>query len=456
MAVPILAKIGAGIRKAFGLSPLVDQRGSWWPIVREPYTGAWQRNQEWSVDTVAAYHAVYRCITLIANDIGKLQARIVEADDDGIWQERDIPAYSPVLRRPNRYQNHIQFKQWWITCKLFRGNTYALKARDNRGVVIALYILDPNRVTVLVSPDGSIFYRLSGDNLSGIEPGTLEVPASEIIHDRMNCLFHPLIGVSPLFAAGLAADQGLRIQQDSQTFFANAAQPGGVLTAPGAISDETAARLKAYFAENFTGTNSGNVAIAGDGLKFEAMRLSSVDSQLIEQLKWTAEVVCSCFGVPAYKAGVGPWPANANVEAADQAYYGQCLQILIEEFELSMDDGLGLEWQKDKRGVELDLDGLLRMDTATQMATLKVGVDGTMITPNEARKKLNLPPKKGGDALYKQQQDYSIEALAERDADKPFSKPTTPAPSQQQTATDEDDEVDVDEEAVRSFEESLT
>ena len=452
MGFPILAKIGAGIRKAFGLSPLVDQRGSWWPIVREPFTGAWQRNQEWTVDSVAAYHAVYRCITLIANDIGKLQARIVEADSDDIWVERDVAAFSPVLRRPNRYQNHIQFKQWWITCKLFRGNTYALKARDNRGVVTSLYILDPNRVTVLVSPDGSIFYRLSGDNLSGIEEGTLEVPASEIIHDRMNCLFHPLIGVSPLFAAGLAADEGLRMQQDSQTFFANAAQPGGVLTAPGAISDETAARLKAYFADNFTGTNAGNIAIAGDGLKFEAMRLSSVDSQLIEQLRWTAEVVCGCFGVPAYKAGVGPWPANANVEAADQAYYSQCLQILIEEFELAMDDGLGLDWQRDRRGVELDLDGLLRMDSATRIDTLTKAVGGGITTPNEARKKLNAKPLKGGDTVYLQQQQYSIEAIAERDADKPFSKPTAPVSA---APAANDDEIDVDEEAIRAFEESF-
>lgn len=447
MANPILAKIGARIIKAFGLSPLVDQRGSWWPIVREPFTGAWQRNQEWSVDTVAAYHAVYRCITLIANDIGKLQARIVEADSNDIWTEREIPAYTPVLRRPNRYQNHIQFKQWWITCKLFRGNTYALKVRDNRGVVTALYILDPNRVVVLVSPDGSIFYRLSADNLSGIEQGTLEVPASEIIHDRMNCLFHPLIGVSPLFAAGLAADEGLRMQQDSQQFFGNAAQPSGVLTAPGAISDEVAARLKAYWMDNFTGSNAGRVAVAGDGLKFEAMRISSVDSQMIEQLRWTAEVVCSCFGVPAYKAGVGPWPANANVESADQAYYGQCLQILIEEFEVCMDDGLGLDWQKDKRGVELDLDGLLRMDTATRVDTLQKGVSGGIMTPNEARKRMNLKPLKGGDTVYMQQQDFPMEVVYERNTTEALNPPS---PNPQPAAND--DEIEDGEEAAAAVE----
>jgi phage portal protein BeeE len=29
------------------------------------------------------------------------------------------------------------------------------------------------------------------------------VPAREIIHDRFNCLFHPLVGISPLYAAAL-------------------------------------------------------------------------------------------------------------------------------------------------------------------------------------------------------------------------------------------------------------
>src|SRR5690606_229572 len=117
----------------------------------------------------------------------------------------------------NRYQNHIQFKQWWVISKLINGNTYVLKQRDGRGVVVALYILDstPGVVMPLVAPDGSVFYQLQPDNLAGLEQNTIVVPGTEIIHDRMNCLFHPLVGVGPLFAAGLSADQGLQIQKDS-------------------------------------------------------------------------------------------------------------------------------------------------------------------------------------------------------------------------------------------------
>lgn len=460
--LPVVARIVSRVAKAIGLAPIYSGGGGWWPRIREPYTGGWQRNDEWTADTVLAYHAVYACVTLISSDIGKLRPRLVVADPNDIWTETTNPAFTPVLLRPNRYQNHIQFKEWYITSKLVRGNTYVLKQRGLRGVVVALYPLDPCRVTVLVSPDGSVFYRLSADNLSGIEPGSIEVPASEIIHDRMNCLWHPLVGVSPLFAAGLAASEGLRIQNNAATFFGNASQPGGVLTAPGAISDATAQRLKEYWEQNFTGANAGAVAVVGDGLKFEPMRTTAADSQMLEQLKWTAEVVCSCFKVPAYKVGVGPSPSATNVEALDQQYYSQCLQILIEQFEACLDEGLGLDASSEgkRMGVELDLDGLLRMDTQTQVSTLADGVNRGLMTPNEARKKLNSKPLIGGDTIYLQQQQYSIEALYERDQDQPFSKAAsgtagasgTTAASSNASEAEPDDE-DTPEEEARALRE---
>lgn len=400
-------------RKAGQLSPVYSRNRGWYPIIQEPYSGAWQSNIEWSADTVLAHHAVYACITLIANDIGKLRHKLVMSDDDGIWTEVTNPAYSPVLRKPNRYQNAIQFKQWWITCKLIHGNAYAIKQRDNRGVVVGLYLLEPKRVIPLVSEDGQIFYQLQSDNLSGLDDRGLTVPASEIVHDRMNCLFHPLVGESPLFAAGCVANLGLKIERNSTTFFGNASQPGGILTAPGAISEASANNLKTYFEANFTGDKAGRIAVVGDGLKYERLAITAHDSQLIEQLRWTAEVVCSTFHVPPYKIGVGTMPTYSNIEALQQDYYNTCLQSLIEEYEACMDEGLRIP---EDMGVELDLDGLLRMDSKTQIDVLTLSVSGRLRTINEARKRLNLGEVDGGDSIWLQQQDTSLAALAERDA----------------------------------------
>lgn len=427
-----------------------SDRGGWLPIIRESFAGAFQTNVEIKRDLVLTYHAVYACMTLIAGDISKLRVKLVERDTDGIWTETANPAYSPVLRKPNPLQTRIQFWENWILSKLSAGNVYVLKQRDGRGVVKRLYILDPRRVQPLVADDGSVFYRLSTDNISGIE-AEVTVPAREIIHDRMNCIFHPLIGISPITAAGLAATQGINIQQNSANFFANKSMPGGILTAPGAIADETAARLKEAWQENYGGKNVGKIAVVGDGLKFEPIMMTAENSQLIEQLKWTAEVVCSVFHVPPYMIGVGPMPTYNNIQALNQQYYSQALQSLIEAAELILDEGLEM---REGIGTEFDLDDLLRMDTVTKVQSIKEAIGAGFMSPNEGRARFDLKPVKGGETPYLQQQNYSLAALDERDRANPLAV-SPAAPAGEDPTPEPDDEVENDGGEQRDITEAI-
>jgi HK97 family phage portal protein len=409
----------------------------WFNVIRESFPGAWQRNVDLRLHNVLTYSTLYACVTLIASDIGKLGLRLVEEDDDSdIWHEIEVPAFSPVIDKPNHYQTRQKFIEQWITSKLIHGNAYILKERDNRRVVTKLYVLDPQVTRPLIAPDGAIYYQLATNRLAGIDGligidltevtknTSVTIPASEIIHDVNVPLYHPLCGVSPISACGLAAVQGLTIQNNSNTFFANGSRPGGVLSAPGLISDPVAARLKEYWEQNYSGDNAGKVAVLGDGLKYEAMSINAQDAQLISQLKWTSEQICTAFHIPPWIVGVGPMPGYSNVEAMNQQYYSQCLQALIEAIEVLLDEGLGL---KDAGyGVEFDLDDLLKMDTATQVRTYGDGIVRGLMSPNEGRRKLNLPPVDGGDTPYLQQQNYSLAALDKRDTQEnpfPAAKP---------------------------------
>lgn len=409
--------LGFDIRRAVAtqaktLQP-ADNRG--WYRIFESFAGAWQSNVVVDRDTVLSYSAVYACVTLIAQDIGKLRIKLMAQQAGGLWKETDIQPYAALLRKPNHIQTRIKFLECWITSKLLHGNAYALKVRDGRGNVVALFILDPTRVTPLVSDSGDVFYELKVDPLSGLTEQVI-IPAREIIHDPMVALFHPLVGVTPIYACGLAAIQGVNIQRNSTKFFANQSQPGGILSAPGSISDDTAVRLKAYWEENFTGENAGRVAVVGDDLKYERLTVNAVDAQLLEQLKFSAETVCSCFHVPPYMIGVGVMPAYNNIEALNQQYYSQCLQSLIESLELSLDEGLGLISPGQTLGTELDLDGLLRMDTATRFKSHSDAIAGGWLSPNEARRKEDFAPVTGGDTPYMQQQNYALGALYARDS----------------------------------------
>lgn len=422
-----------------GLSP--SSGGGFWPTIRESFTGAWQRNVEVSAGTALSYFAVYSCHRLITTDIGKMCLRLVEQDRFGVWTETESPAFSPVLRKPNRYQTINKYVEQYIGSKLMHGNAYVLKSRDQRGVVTALYVLDPTKVTPLVSPDGAVYYELRRDDLSELNLERVIVPARDIIHDTMITPFHPLIGVSPIYACGLSAQQGLTIQNNSNTFFTNGSNPSGMLTAPGAITNETAQRLLATLAAK----KAGETLVGGDGLKFEKFSMSATDAQLIEQLRMTAEQVCSAFGVPPYLVDIGPPPPYANFEPLLLKYHSQCIQSLTTNFEKCHDEGLGISEKVEGRqlGVEFDIDDLIWMDTVTRVNSAKTAIEGGGMAPDEARWKYHgLGPTNGGASPMMQQQNYSLEALAKRDAGDPFAKPApAPAPvATSATKSVEDDE----------------
>ncbi len=191
------------------------------------------------------------------------------------------------------------------------------------------------------------------------------------------------------------------------------------------ISEANAKKFEDYWHRNYAGPeNIGRIVVLGGGLKFEKPPvMTAVDAQIIDQLKWGDEKVCSTFHVPPYMVGVGPPPNYNNIEALNQQYYSQCLQILIESLELSLFEGLELATPYD---VEFDLDGLLRMDSAQKMDAATKGVTGGVYSPNEARAMFNLSPVTGGQTPYLQQQNYSLAALDRRDTAAP-PPPTPPA-----------------------------
>ena len=405
--------------------PAAAVGSSFWGIIRESFAGAWQRNVELlSNNEILRSSAVYACITLISDDVSKLRPMLMQAGADGIPVEvTNHPAFGQVIRKPNDYQTWIQFLSQWLVSKLIWGNVYVLKVRDNRNVVIQLHVLNPQLVKTLVAPNGDVFYDLSGDKLAGLEGKSITVPATEIIHDRCACFFHPLIGVPPIFAAALSATQGSRIQNNGAKFFENMSRPSGVLSGPDTIPEETANRIKRDFEANFSGANLGRLLVAGDGLEYTPMTIPAQQSQLIEQLEWTVADIARCFHVPLYKIAADGGIKFTNMAALSEDYYATCLQTHIECIEACLVDGLGLLGTS--FSVELDLEGLLRMDPVEKAKVISESVKGGWMAPNEGRRMWSLRPVQGGENPFMQQQQFPLEVLVNQPA--PGSQPQTPA-----------------------------
>lgn len=433
---------GLEIRRAEkALHAVSDSRGGW-RTIHEPFTGAWQQNCEEKQGTVLCYPTLYACLDSISSDVGKLPFTLQQLQTNGIWKYVDNPAYSPVLRKPNHYQTQQQFREAWVMSKLIHGNTYVLKGRDERGVVTRLYVLDPSRVLPMVSDTGDVFYQLNyptADNLlpQNYPAENIIVPAREVIHDRINTFHHQLIGVPPVCAAHWPAVKNMKILRNATTFFANGANPGGILTAPAGMSDTDAAQVRDYWNSNFQGENSGKVAVIGADMKFTAFAFKSADSQMVEQMRYSDEQICQPFGIPPFIVGIGSIPAGMKVDDMMGLYYQRALQKHIEAMENLLDEGLGISRPL---GVELDLEPLLRMDPQRRAEVWGKLTNDGIAAPNEARLPFNLPPLEGGDTVYMQQQDFPLDQVR-------LNKIAQPEPPQPETP-EEPEQPDPEEQAA--------
>ena len=397
-------------RKASGsLRPAAIGQSGWWPIVREPYTGAWQKNDPITAQSALSNPSVFGCVSAISADIAKIAPPLLLAQDtQGFWTETTNSAYTPVLGTPNRYQTAQQFHEQVVLSLLLHGNAYLLKSRDARGVVDALFGLEPARVQVLVAPDGSVYYELQPNDLAGVvpsEPPTI-APAREIIHVRINCFFHPLMGVSPLDAVAGAVAQAQAIESSSTGFFASGGRSPFALIAPTKLDPLSAERVKT---EALKFKTSGTM-ILENGMQLVPMPTSAADTQLIAQLGWTEETIAKCFRMPISLLNSAKQPPYANAEAS-QLQYKSCLEPYLVSIANGLTTGLELPLYLK---VEFDDTLLSWMDTATRTKAAQTAIVSGM-SPNEVRETFyGLGPVSGGELPYLQQQNSPVSQLADR------------------------------------------
>lgn len=424
----------------------------------EPFAGAWQSNITAAMSAgpnILAYSAVYACVNIISSDIARMPVRVMRPKEGGGREEAVKHPATFLFRKPNDYQTLLQFLQHYFTSKLINGNTYVLILRDARGVPWRMYVLDPNKVRPMIAPDGSIFYQLSMDELSGIT-GPVTVPSRNILHDRAATFWHPLVGVSPLFAAGVSAMTGSRILMNSEKFFANMSRAGGVLTAPGKMTPENMRKAQVEWDANYSGQGIGKTAVLANGLEFKPMTINAIDAMLVDQLRWTVEDIARVYRVPGFKLGDLNKVSYRNSEQMARDYFQGCLSYHIESFEQCMKRSLELA---EDISVEYDLRPLFRMETDTRYDTYAKALAAGFLSINEVRAEEDLPPVAGG---YEPRVQAQYIPLSKANGVGVNVPGVTPAPESTPEPADEPDEseqpsksVDMDALSLR-FIQSLT
>ncbi len=131
---------------------------------------------------------------------------------------------------PNPEMTSFVFRETLMSHLLLWGNAYAQIIRDGRGNVLSLYPLLPDRMTVDRTSAGEIYYEYRKDT------GTVILRNEEVLHVP-GLGFDGLVGYSPIAMAKNAIGMAIATEEYGAKFFANGANPGGVLEHPVILFD---------------------------------------------------------------------------------------------------------------------------------------------------------------------------------------------------------------------------
>jgi len=176
---------------------------------------------------------------------------------------------------------------------------------------------------------------------------------------------------------------------------------GGLLKYPGNFKDpNTAKRIINDFNEIYASVeNAHKTALLEDGLSFEKLQMTSVDSQFIEARNFQKkEIVDLFFGLPLSMLQSGEKVATyASADAFDLEYVKYALTPRLVNIEMAIYRDLLSEEQKKNYFAKFSTGGLLRGDTAARTAYYQGMVNIEAMSPNEVRELEDMNPYEGGD-----------------------------------------------------------
>lgn len=413
-------KIGRAVALARNVPAFV--KGWWQSSLRPTSEGLLPGNYPWNywqcdLGPVAGgnHPAVESCVRAISETVAMLPCQHWRSLPNGGRERVTTSAASRVLRRPNAYQSRTDFWTQVIRHELLQGNGVALGVRNDRYEIASLHVVPhPDACQHFVMREGadaSVFYGITNPGLVPMEPEGVNgfayaVSQRDVLHLRLYTDDDPLHGITPLTSAALSVSAGVANLAHQSAFFTNMGRPSGVLESDVELTPKQMDELRAKWAEQTQGPNSGGTPILGWGMKWKPVTMSAADAAIIESYRMTIADIARVYRVPlAIINELGDATLN-NVASLTQFWLSTGLGYMLESIEAALDTLFGLPANE---YTEFDTSTLLRVDFRARVEGLTRGIVGGLFSPNEARAEVNLPAVEGGELPRVQQQQVPLD-----------------------------------------------
>jgi HK97 family phage portal protein len=417
-------------RSLIGRAAEGQPRGGPWLL---PYSGGWLPSgvgdswnwwqQGYNVESYAPSALVEACVSAYSQTVAMCPGDHWVTHENGGRERITNSALSRILRRPNGYDSISDFMLNSTRSLYINGNAYALALRNSRYEITELHLMDPRQCCAWVTETGEVFYQLNGNEIvrrllaGAAEEYPLFVPQRDVLHVRLHVpprnsvtTSNILRGESPLIAVArdLAMTDAIVAQQ--LQFYQNQARPSAVLTTEMVLDKDQVNLLRERWDEQSKGLGRGGTPILTAGLKPQQLAFTAEDSQLVDVMKMTEQRIALAYRIPLQILGLGS-TMQGSTEVLMQTWIASGLGFALNHIEEAWGKLFELDGQPDEY-VEFDTSALLRSAFKDRIDAFVRGVQGGILSPNEARAQEGYKPVKYGDEPRVQQQVVPLSAAS--------------------------------------------
>jgi HK97 family phage portal protein len=330
--------------------------------------------------------AAYACVRLLSDTISTLPVDTFIRRDGNRLPYRPRPAWVYEPEGPG--SSRIEYYKQIVVSMLLSHGAVVQILRNGAGEIVALQPLDPTRVDIRRNQATRLREFV-------IDGGQAILPGEDVLYIPEMRRPGSLKGVSRVDELKQTLGLAKALDEFASRYFSNGANTSGMIEFPGNLTQEQAKDLVDAFEAGHKGLKKAHrPGVLSGGAKFVKTGSDGEQAQMLQSRQFAVEEVARVFRVPPSMIGLNTPGAMsyASVEHNAIQFTRYSLTPLIAAIEEAHNRLLPGEVF-----LRVNMDGLLRGDSATQAAVFSTALQAGYMSVNEARGLMDLRPVDGGD-----------------------------------------------------------
>lgn len=340
----------------------------------------------------------YTCLKVLSESVGKLSIHLKDNKNNRIV---DHEALQKLKFAPNPYMTSTPMMTLLEMWRNHHGNAYAYLSYDNRGYLVGIYPLHPQKVRIWIdnakifSGKEDLYYEYNKD-------GKIHLfQKDEILHLKGGLSKDGIVGMSVRETLATTLNGVKASQKYLNNLYDRGLTAKALLRYTGDLNKDLQKKMLEAI-EEFINTENNPTGILPlpPGMDIVPLDLKLTDSQFFELKKYSALQIAAAFGVKPNHLNDYDKSSYSNSEMQNLTFYIDTLLYILTLYEEEFNIKLLTESERLKGlHFEFNVASILKGDLKTQAECLTKYVQSGIYTINEARKKAGLTAIDGGDVI---------------------------------------------------------